>query len=144
MALSTIITRLEDALEGMAGVVTVKIPAPERPLTAAELPAIVSEPVTFEIDLLPQQSVWRYPITLTYLHAERGTNVETQLDAIWDKPKALVDVLNSAATLNGAVYGVRFDQPAGEIGPLEWRDKTYIGFTVHLQLKEKYAVTYTG
>lgn len=144
MALSTIISRLETALATVSGVNTVKIPAPERPLTSTELPAIVSDPVGFEIDALPQQSVWQYPITINYLHAERTGNVEPQLDAVWDKPKAVVDVLNSNATLAGAVYGVRYDDPAGEIGIIEWRDKYYIGFTLHVRLKEKYAVSYTG
>lgn len=144
MALSTIIARLETACATMSGVVTVKIPANETPLSGTQLPAIVADPIEFSIDPVASMSVWEYDIPLYYLHAERSTDSETQLNAIADKPKALVDVLNAAATLAGAVYGMDFDSPAGEFGPIPWRDKTYTGFSLRLRLKEKYATTYTG
>lgn len=144
MALSTIISRLETACATMSGVVTVRIPASETPLTGSQLPAIVSDPIEYSIDPGVSISVWEYDITLYYLHDERTTDSETQINAIVDKPKALVDALNAATTLAGAVYGMDFDIPSGEFGVIPWRDKTYTGFSLRLRLKEKYATTYTG
>lgn len=144
MALSTIITRLTNALETVSGVATVKLPASEKPLTGDELPAIVCEGIPLRIDALPQQSVWQYPLTLHYLHSERSHDTEPQFAAVLDTPKLVVDKLNSNATLAGAVYGVRFEDDSGGIGIIDWRDKTYVGFTLNLLLKEKYAVSYTG
>ena len=143
MALSTILSRLETACATMSGVATVRIPASERPLQDTQLPAIVSESISFDISP-STMSVWDYDIPLFYLHAERSTDSETQLNAIADKPKALVDVLNANVTLAGAVYGMAFDSPSGEFGAIPWRDKTYTGFSIRLRLKEKYATTFAG
>ena len=145
MALASIVASLKTALQATAGInpANVKIPAPEAPLTGSGLPAIVADVDSFVISP-GALSVWDYPIDIYYLHAERDTDIATALTAVYPKPKAMVDALNANATLGGQIYGTNYADPAGEIGVVAWRGRSYVGCVLHAIVKEKYATTFTG
>lgn len=145
MSLSAIVTALETALGTMSGVQTVDITQPETPPTGAQLPAIVGIVTIPEIGMAGADlRRVNYQVDLFYLAAERGGNAKAQRDAILDKPAALVAVLDANATLGGKTYGVLWGDPAATFDAVEFRDKTYVGFTMTLLLKEKYGATITG
>lgn len=143
MALASIVTSLKAALQTTAGInpANVRIPAPEVPLTGTDLPAIVADVDSFVINP-GALSVWDYPVDIYYLHAERGTDIATDLTAVYPKPKAMVDALNAHATLAGQIYGTNYADPSGEIGVIAWRGRNYTGCVLHTIVKEKYATTF--
>lgn len=144
MALSAIMAALKTALEGVPGVATVATETPAAPAAVSTYPAIICQVQPFEVH--PSNlSYWVYPIDVIYLFQERGVQaINLDLAALYDVPKAIIDVLNAHHTLGGQVYGINFGYPSAEIGVVEWRDKTFSGCQVHISLKEKYATSFSG
>lgn len=144
MALSAIMASLKTALTTVPGVMTVTSEVPAAPAAVASFPAIICRLNPAEIQ--PSNvSIWTYPIDVIYLLRERGQQqINQDLAALYDEPKAIVDALNAHHTLGGQVYGMQFAQPSAEIGVIEWRDKTFSGCQVHLLLKEKFATSFSG
>lgn len=143
MALATIVTNLKAAMQTVSGVsaANVKIPAPEVPMTGSQLPAIVGDIDTFIIN--PSNlTVFRYPIDLYYLHAERDADSEVAIPALYPIPKAMFDAIAGHAALMASSYGVEFPEPSGEMGPISWRGKSYTGCVLHAVFKEKSATTW--
>lgn len=150
MSLPTVLERLQDALETVAGVATVLVGPVEAPVTGnARLPVLIIDVARINIQRSTVE-VWEYEIDLYYLHAERGrqgvtVDLASELATLYPVPKTIVDALNGHMTLGGATYGWQYATPAIDgPGVIAWKDRQYAGCVLHVIAKEKYTPALTG
>jgi hypothetical protein len=135
MTHSALRAQLKTALQGVPGVpaANVHVPAPETPPTGSGLPAIVAEAQAYAITP-GNLTVFTYPYRIYYLDTERTGDIAADLDAtVADMPRTIFETLAAA----GFSYGIYVGEPAGEIGIISWRDKTYAGCYLDIVLREK-------
>lgn len=149
MSLPQVLDALATVIRDVTGVQTVHVGPPSVPTTGnTRLPVVIVE--SQRSNVMPAaRFVWEHEIDVTYLHAERGPQVTTDLTdelyAVLGIPEQLVTAFNAHQTLGGLVFGFNYGSPAVE-GPtvIQWRDRQYVGFRMSLLLKQKFHVSFTG
>lgn len=135
MSHSSLRSQLKAALQSVAGVpaTNVWVPAPETPPAGSQLPALVAEAQAYRI-VPGNLTVYEYPYRIYYLDTERTGDIAADIDdTVVDKPRTIFEQLAASSF----PYGVHVAEPAGEIGVISWRDKTYVGCYLDVILREK-------
>lgn len=140
MSHSVLRAQLKTALQAVPGVPAgnVWVPAPETPPAGTRLPALVAEAQAYRI-VPGNLTIYEYPYRIYYLATERTGDIAADLDStVADTPRVIFETLAASSF----PYGVQVGNPAGEIGIISWRDKTYAGCYLDVVLREKAPTTW--